>query len=65
MADGPKSTFGRVTTNAYKSLFGGDKNLPIDTATDAVKRRKKEGDDATRNAIGLLGGMLKGKSPIK
>lgn len=67
MAD--DTEFSRVMRSGrrkMKSLFGGgDTNLPIEGATSGAQRRKASDDAATRDAVKTLGGMLRGKSPIK
>jgi len=64
MADGPSYAITRGARNAYRSLFGGDKNLPLEEGSPAM-RRKKKSDEATSSAVWTLGSMLKGKSPLK
>lgn len=64
MGNGPASTMTRVARTAYKSLFGGDTNLPLEGSPSAMARKKKQ-DEAQGQAVRQLGSLMKGKSPIK
>lgn len=65
MGDGPPNMFVRNARKAYKSLMGGDVNLPISGATPEAQRRKKQQDQQQGQAMRTLGSLARGKSPIK
>lgn len=58
MPDAPASTFKRVTRNAYRSLFGGDTQLPLEGSASATARKKKQ-DDAQTQGVRALGSLMK------